>query len=478
MIQRYNTIRVRFALWTAGLLIAALIVFGIFVYTILGSELARSVDDSLQLSAAQAIAAALDNGRISVTDGVPEPSAITSLHDRGFTIRILGLDGTTLKAIGAFSNLAITTLDATTIQKRHTRFDTVIEPVQQEPVRFYTAPIVVNSRVIAIIQVAQSLDTVNDTREKLLAALLISVPLLVALAAGAGYLLAARALAPIDTMTLTAQRISAHDLHQRLNLPITNDEIGRLGATFDTMLERLDASFRRERQFTADASHELRTPLTAMQTIIGVVRETRRSPEYYEKALDDLSGETNRLRELVENLLQLARTDVGSTSLSKSVDLSILLRDVVEVMSPLAEAKSLTLICTVPDNLLITGSSDDLVRLFMNLVDNAIKYTDRGKITLQAKSEEEWIEVTISDTGIGIDREHQHHLFDRFYRVDLSRSVQGNGLGLSIALAIVQAHHGEIDVSSELGQGTTFTVLLPIAASQLNSLSHLEKHTF
>lgn len=478
MIQRYNTIRVRFALWTAGLLIAALIIFGIFVYTILGSELARSVDDSLQLSAAQAIAAAVDNGRISVTDGVPEPSAITSLHNRGFTIRILGLDGTILKAIGTFSNLAITTLDATTIQKRHTRFDTVIEPVQQEPVRFYTAPIVVNSRVIAIIQVAQSLDTVNDTGEKLLAALLISVPLLVALAAGAGYLLAARALAPIDTMTLTAQRISAHDLHQRLNLPITNDEIGRLGATFDTMLERLDDSFRRERQFTADASHELRTPLTAMQTIIGVVRESRRSPEYYEKALDDLSGETNRLRELVENLLQLARTDVGSTSLSKSVDLSILLRDVVEVMSPLAEAKALTLICTVPDNLLITGSSDDLIRLFMNLVDNAIKYTDRGKITLQAKSKEEWIEVTISDTGIGIDREHLHHLFDRFYRVDLSRSVQGNGLGLSIAQAIVQAHHGEIDVSSRFGQGTTFTVLLPIAASQLYSLSDLEKHIF
>lgn len=478
MIQRYNTIRVRFALGTAALLITALVGFGIFVYLILGSELARSVDDSLQLSAAQAIAAAVDNGRISVTDGVPEPLAIISLHNRGFTIRILGLDGKILKAIGAFSNLTMTTLDAATIQKYHTRFDTVIEPIQQEPVRFYTAPIVVNSRVIAIIQVAQSLDSINDTLEKLLAALLISVPLLVVLAAGAGYWLAARALSPIDTITRTAQSISAHDLHQRLNLPATNDEIGRLGATFDTMLGRLDDSFRRERQFTADASHELRTPLTAMQTIIGVVRESRRSPEYYEKALDDLSGETNRLRELVENLLQLARTDVGSTSLSKSVDLSILLRDVAEVMTPLAESKALSLTCTVPDNLLITGSSDDLVRLFMNLVDNAIKYTDRGKITLQAKSKEEWIEVTLSDTGIGIDREHLHHLFDRFYRVDLSRSVQGNGLGLSIAQVIVQAHHGEIDVLSELGQGTTFTVLLPFTTSQPSSLSHLEKHTF
>ncbi|MBA3868049.1 MAG: HAMP domain-containing protein [Anaerolineae bacterium] len=477
MIQRYNTIRVRFALWTAGLLITALVGFGIFVYLILGSELARSVDDSLQLSAAQAITAAVDNGQISVSDGVPEPSALTSLHDRGFTIRIFGLDGTILKAIGAFSDLTVNSLDAATIQKHHTRFDTVIEPVQQEPVRFYTAPIVVNNRVIAIIQVGQSLDSINDTLEKLLAALLISVPLLVALAAGAGYLLAARALSPIDTITRTAQSISAHDLHQRLNLPATNDEIGRLGATFDTMLGRLDDSFRRERQFTADASHELRTPLTAMQTIIGVVRETRRSPEHYEKALDDLGGETNRLRALVENLLQLARNDIGSNAISKSVDLSILLSDVAEVMTPLAESKALSLTWIVPDNMLIIGSSDDLVRLFMNLVDNAIKYTDRGKITLQAKPKVEWIEVTLSDTGIGIDREHLLHLFDRFYRVDLSRSVQGNGLGLSIAQTIVQAHHGQISVSSELGQGTTFTVQLPIATSQPNLSSPLEKQT-
>lgn len=475
MIQRYNTIRVRFALWIAGLLIIALLGFGLFVYIILGSELAKSVDDSLQLSAEQAIVAAVDNGQISISDGVPESSAITSLHDRGFTIRILSLDGTTLKAIGAFSNIAITNFDIAKVQKRHVRFDTVIEPLQQEPVRFYTAPIVVNKQVIAVIQVAQSLDTINDTLEKLLAALLISVPLLVALASGAGYLLAARALSPIDTITRTAQQISAHDLHQRLNLPTTNDEVGRLGATFDTMLGRLESAFRHERQFTADASHELRTPLTAMQTIISVVRESRRSPEQYEKALDDLAGETNRLRELVENLLQLARTDVGSTNLSKSVDLSTLLRDVVEVTSLLAEAKALTMTCTIADNLVISGNSDDLIRLFVNLMDNAIKYTNQGEIKLQAKHQRACIEVVISDTGIGIAPENILHLFDRFYRVDLSRSIQGNGLGLSIAQAIVQAHHGQINVSSNVGQGTTFTVILPIAFPQQPMLSLLEK---
>lgn len=462
MIRRFNTLRVRFALWTAGLLIAALIAFGVFVYLIMASELARAVDDSLQLSAAQAIAAAVDNGQISVSDGVPEPSAITSLHDRGFTIRILGLDGATLKALGEYRTLPVNEMSLAAARQRHTKFETIIEPSQQEPVRFYTAPVVTHNQVIAVIQVAQSLDNTNDTLEKLLTALLVSIPLLVALAAGGGYLLATRALSPVDAITRTAQRISARDLHERLNLPQTEDEVGRLAATFDTMLGRLEGSFQRERQFTADASHELRTPLTAMQTIISVIRENRRAPEQYEKALDDLSSEASRLRELVEDLLQLARSDKGFRGLSKPVDLSTLLQDVADVMSPLALTKKLTLTCTVSDNINVVGSSDDLVRLFINLLDNAIKYTDQGEISLQAKQGKTCIQVSISDTGIGIDPEHMLHLFDRFYRVDLSRSVQGNGLGLSIAKAIVQAHQGEITVLSELGKGSTFTIGLPL----------------
>lgn len=316
-------------------------------------------------------------------------------------------------------------------------------------------------RVIAIMQIGLSLTLSSDTLEQLQTILLVSIPLLVCIVALGGYLLSAHALAPIDTITQTAQHISAHDLHQRLNLQSTDDEVGRLASTFDMMLDRLEASFQRERQFTADASHELRTPLTAIQTVISVLRERRRSPEEYERALDDFAVQTSRLRTLVEDLLHLARVDAGASKVAKPVALSALLQDVSDTLASLAEAKGLTLITCIPQNLLIVGDADDLIRLFINLLDNAIKYTDQGEIRFDADTSDNRILITIADTGIGIEHQHLSHLFDRFYRVDLSRSIEGNGLGLSIAQAVVKAHQGTLDVASRPGRGTHFTVTLP-----------------
>ncbi len=460
-LRRYNTLRVRVALWIAGLLFTILLIFGVFVYTSMAHELAVSVDDSLRLSAAQATAAAVEGGQISLSDGVPAPSAITTLDNRGYTIRILGVDGTVLGAFGLYQELPVSTSDVTTARAGQERFDTVIEPTQQEPVRFYTAPILANKRVIGLIQVAQSLDTINDTLEQLLTVLLIIAPLLVALATVGGYVLAARALAPIDTITRTARHISAHDLHARLNLPPTEDEVGRLAITFDEMLNRLEASFRRERQFTADASHELRTPLTAMQTMIAVTRERPRSPAEYEQVLDDFSSTTGRLKQLVEALLRLARGDEVQARVLQPVDLALLLQDVSEVVVPLTEGKPIQVTCDIEDNLTLLGDSDNLIRLFINVVDNAVKYTERGAIKIQAKLLQNTIEVRIADTGIGISAADLPHLFDRFYRADTARAMSGSGLGLAIAHAIVQAHHGTIRVESQQGQGTVVVVILP-----------------
>ncbi len=228
------------------------------------------------------------------------------LHDRGYTIRIRDTDGGLMSAIGAYGALPTSSASLASALDGKSTFETVIEPSTQEPVRFYSGPILAHDGVIGVMQVAQSLDNMNDTLEQLTAVLLVSIPLLVLLAAIVGYLLAARALAPIDMMTRTAQRISAHDLHERLNLPPSDDEIGRLSATFDGMLARLEAAFTREQQFSADASHELRTPLAAMQTMIAVTRQRRRSPEVYEQTLDDFNTEIARLVSLVDNLLLTA----------------------------------------------------------------------------------------------------------------------------------------------------------------------------
>jgi signal transduction histidine kinase len=204
-----------------------------------------------------------------------------------------------------------------------------------------------------------------------------------------------------------------------------------------------------------------------MQAILGMIREKRRTPEEYEQALDDLNEESDRLRTLVENLLRLARGEKQNNNLFEEVNLSILLKDVSDSLRPLAETKNLSLNCETPENLIVFGDSDELIRLFVNLLDNAIKYTERGKISISANHNEKSVVAKVSDTGIGIPAEHISHIFDRFYRVEESRTLRGAGLGLAIAKEIVRAHHGEIEVRSKIGQGTVFAVSLPKEIKEL-----------
>jgi heavy metal sensor kinase len=341
-------------------------------------------------------------------------------------------------------------------------FTTFTDAATQHPVRLYTAPIVADNRqVVGAIQVAQNLNSVSQTLNQLLTTLLIGGPLLVVIAGAGGYFLATRALAPIDKITRTARQISAEDLSARLNLPNTDDEAGRLAATFDSMLARLEDAFRRERRFTADASHELRTPLAAMQTILSSTLARRRTPAEYEQVLADLGEETDRLRTLVEGLLHLTHSDAAHPMVKATVNLSNLLADVTDSLRPLAEEKGLGLKAHIPDHLTITGDNDALIRLFVNLIANGINYTEQGQVTIAAKPGlNGFVEVTIADTGIGIPPEHLPYIFDRFYRVDQSRRAAGTGLGLAIALNVAHAHSGTIIVNSELGKGTSFKVQL------------------
>jgi heavy metal sensor kinase len=457
-----STLRVRFAVWVGALLLGALAAFGAYVYFNMARSLAAAVDDSLRLSATQALATLnVENGQINFSDSIPEGTAPADLVERGLTIRILSSSGKGLQAFGPYGSAPVEAGSLSAAAAGRPTFWTYMDSGEGDRVRMYTVPILEDSRLVGVLQVAQSLGNVQDTLDRLLTTLLLMIPLVVGLAGWGGYFLAARALAPIDTITRTARRISAEDLSERIQLPATNDEVGRLAATFDAMLARLDESFRRERQFTADASHELRTPLAAMQTILSVIRQERRTPEDYEQALDDLAGEADRLRALTENLLSLARSDVAPATPRGQVDLSALLQDVSDSLRPLAEAKGLTLECTVADGLRMTGDSDGLIRLFVNLLDNAIQFTEHGRVTVSARPHEnDTLDVSIADTGCGIAPEHLAHVFDRFFRVDRSRASRGAGLGLAIAMGIARAHGGTIRVSSEVGVGSTFAVLL------------------
>ncbi len=461
--MRIRTLRARFSLWTAALLVLALGAYGAFVYLNTARALSTSIDDSLRLSASQAIAAVnLENGQIDLGDSIPESGdAARELRDRGLTIRVFDRQGRVIQAFGTYAALPIDPPSLAAALRQEATFLTLNDDVEQDPVRFYTAPILEDGRPAGVVQVGQSLGPLQDTLERLLTTLIIAVPVLALFAALAGLFLAARALAPIDHITQTAHRISAEDLSARLNLPPSDDEVGRLAATFDGMLARLDDSFHRERQFTSDAAHELRTPLAAMQTILTVVRAHKRTSEDYERALDDISEETSRLRSLTEALLRLARGESQRNALREPLDLSTLLPDVADSLRPLAESKGLTLACSVGEGLIVSADVDSLIRLFVNLLDNAIKYTEHGSVQLTAGTHGPRVCVAITDTGIGVPPEHLPRLFDRFYRVESSRTTPGAGLGLTIAQEIARAHGGKVEVESVPGKGSTFTVTLP-----------------
>jgi heavy metal sensor kinase len=457
--KRFRTLRWRFALWTTGMMLIVLILFGAFVYISMWQGLSTSIDDSIKFSTSQAIAAVnIENGQINFSDSLPE-SSTADLREKGFTVRILSTNGNILQSVGPYQKLMVDRNSVQNATDKISSFST-ININESEPIRVYTAPIVENQNIVGIIQVMQSLATLHETLDRLLLMMLISIPLLLIFTAFSGYILAARALAPIDQITRTAQKISTEDLSARLNLHGNDDEIGRLANTFDNMLSRLEEGFNRERQFTSDASHELRTPLAAMQAILSVTRSKQRRPEEYETAMDDLLEETSRLRALTEDLLYIARGDSQPITSYEKVDLSNLLIDVSESLRPLAETKGLLLKQNIPTGLNLLGNSDALIRAFVNLLDNAIKYTQQGEIVVDAtKDENHVIEISISDTGRGIDQEHLAHIFDRFYRVDESRTTQGFGLGLSIVQEIVKAHKGTITVTSQIRKGTTFHII-------------------
>lgn len=458
--KRIKSLRTRFAIWITILILLILAAFGGFVYANLNLSLHTAIDNSLSLSAAQNAASLnVDNGKIIISEPItPEESGFQAFSERGLTLIVLSKDGTILESAGPFRN----TLPTFEQANPNGSFSTVPIANNEDPIRVYTLPVLDNQRIVGWVQAIQSLGSVRDTLDRLLLALVLGGGLLSILAGFGGYFLAARALAPIDNITRTAENISSEDLSARIALPDTEDEVSRLATTFNNMLSRLENGFKRERQFTADASHELRTPLAAMQAILSVVREGERPAAEYRQALDDLADESNRMRGLVEDLLSLARGESGLTLQPESFDLSVLLSDVADTLRPLAQAKGLALVTQLPSQLPIKGDMDSLIRLFVNLLDNAIKYTEQGTITLSASQAGRKVHVTVSDTGIGIPAEHLPHIFERFYRVESARSSAGTGLGLAIARQIAQAHGGEINVESSPKVGTTFSVSLPL----------------
>lgn len=325
-----------------------------------------------------------------------------------------------------------------------------------------------NGQLVGYILLARSLRQEEITMKNLLAIILVGIPLTLLIVSGGGYFLAYRALLPIDIISRTANEISYSNLSKRIEMGETrNDEIGRLIATLNNLLSRLDNAFRRQKQFTADASHELRTPISVIRAQVEeILDKDRARNDDYREALVTIKKQVEYMSNLIGQMLMLARADENLYKLEQEVfDLNVLIDVVSEEMERLATTKKITLKKESEiEPCKIKADQSLIARLLLNLIDNAIKYNRHGgKVKIKVTSLSRYIKIDVIDNGPGIPEEHLQNIFERFFRLDKSRSRKqgGAGLGLAICRWIVEAHQGKISVKSEVGNGTSFSVFLP-----------------
>ena len=289
------------------------------------------------------------------------------------------------------------------------------------------------------------------------------------LSSWAGYMMAKRALRPIKTMQNVARKVAQGDLSQRLPVHGKEREVQDLVEDLNSMFEALEASFKSQKRFTADASHELRMPLTILKGEIEVALRRPRSEQEHTALLKQHLKTIGRMQHIVDDLLTLARSDAGMLELQQNpVDLSLLLQEVGQQHLMLFAQRQVHLEMDIQDDLEVMGDQNHLERVFFNLLSNAHKYApDDSVVWLTAYAEHDAVRITVCDEGPGIAQKHQALLFNRFYRVDDSRARKkgSSGLGLAICKHIVENHQGSIEVQSEEGQGASFIVTLPLSAA-------------
>jgi len=453
-----RTIRVRLTLWYVALLAAILLTFGVFLY----ASLAHTLHDEVDRALADEARNALDT--LDVRDGVAHLGDTPAGLAAGTIVVLADAQGRPLNA-----NVPTTALAplAASARAAHAGPQLTTVSLQGAEWRVLSQPLASGGQAAAVLQVARPEQGIEDALDRLLLLMGLAVPLTLALAVAGGLFLASRALGPIDRITRTAGRIGAADLSRRLALPASPDEVGRLAATFDAMLDRLEEAFARQRRFTADASHELRTPLALLTGRAEVALDRPRTPAEYRAVLTGVRDDAARMAQLLGELLTLARADGGQDLLVREpVDLADLVADTLAALAPLAEERGVALAAGALTPCAILGDQTRLAQLLINLVDNALKYTPAGgRVTVCLARDADMALLAVADTGSGIAPEHLPRLFERFYRADTARSrgAGGAGLGLAIADWIARAHGGQIAVVSAVGSGATFSVRLPLA---------------
>lgn len=461
-----KSIKFRLTMWYVVVLVILLLLFSTIAYFLLSHNLYQNLDESLEMRAAQLESIlSVEDGELNLEDVSQWDSEGDFQEELGELVLLYDAEGHSTQRWGP--RLEIEEEVNTLLDQALSGRSSVVtaETLGDHEVRLYGTSLGGEAGTHAVLVVGRSIDEINEVLGTFRYVLFIAILTTVVLAAGGGFFLARRAFKPVDRITQAARGIEESDLSRRIEVN-TEDELGRLASTLNQMIGRLEKAFRRQRQFTADASHELRTPLAVIEAESTLALQKQRTEDDYQKSLELISQEASYMSAILDKLLMLARADTGEEKLSLDrVNLRELLVDLAADVEILCREKGLDFQSGPMENLIIRGDSGKLKQLFLNLFENAVKYTPAGGTVSVSLTKKGKTAVTaVTDTGIGIPEDHIPHIFERFYRVDKarSRSDRGMGLGLSICQHIVEAHQGTIEVESKVGKGSTFSVLLPL----------------
>lgn len=488
MLSFFKSIRARLTLWYSLVVLATLVAFGLIAYTYSSRQLLENLDQSLS-SEVQWVNKYLapKGGKVkpskkftSKKKDASQPQSFPQLELQPAEFGDADDDFWTQIYAHALVNQRKTLVEVT--DKRGTIIfrsmnnpeeNLIIGEVPLNSVRVITmkADDGTDLRLAATttenfnIYAAYPLADLRDMLDNLYAIFLILIPIAVGVSISGGWFLANKALRPVDLITKTARRITAENLHEQIPLHEINDELGRLILTLNGMISRLRESFDRIKQFTVNASHELRTPLTIMRGEVELALGSAKDPEEYRRVLVSNLEENLRLASIIDNLLILSRADLEEYDIPfETIDLRELVEELFEDSVIIALKKQIRIELVKSEDVVIKGDKTRLRQLFLNLIENAVKFTPgHGTVTISLERRHDVAIVSIRDSGIGISAEEQPKIFDRFYRVDKARSreIGGTGLGLSIVKWIAELHHGKIEVESKVNMGSTFTVKLP-----------------
>lgn len=455
------SLRARLTIWYTTVLAGVLIVFGIVVYVLLSASLTRQAEDTLQRTADDILRASqVRIGGIPLSRITLELDLTASVY-----VQVFDYQKTLLRQTMNFPEIDHP-FDEQALSTLVPLFSTV--ELQDARIRVLTVPVYdqTNENVVGYLQLAESLATVDHAREILLFILVGGALVAIGVAAFVGWVTAGAALRPIGAVTESALQITrADDLSRRIpHTGAPNDEVGQLVQAFNITLERLENLFETQRRFLADVSHELRTPLTAIRGNVDLIR---RMGDADPISLEAIKSEVDRMTRMVRDLLLLVQAETGKLPMAQElVELDTLMLEVFQQAKVLATGK-VTVRIGQEDQARVIGDRDRLKQVMLNLVGNALEHTpESGSVTLSLTRIEDHARFSVTDTGSGIAKEELPHIFERFYRIDPARKRKdrgGAGLGLSIAYWITRTHKGRLEVASELGEGSTFSVWLPLA---------------